>query len=223
MLESSLRMVRYALVLASGSPRRRELLGLFDIPFKTRPADIDETQNADETPLDYVWRLARQKGSAVAANNSDLPVLSADTIVEFEGSVWGKPVDLSDARRTLSALKGKTHRVYTAISLLDPAHNLELERMVKSEVHMRDYSDQELQAYLDLGDWRDKAGGYAIQHAGFHPCQGYTGSYSNIMGLPLCETAELLRQAGFAIPVELKERAEAELGVLLDCEEGGNA
>lgn len=222
MLESSLRMARYALILASGSPRRRELLGLFDIPFKTQPADIDETQNPAETPQTYVWRLARQKGLAVAVG-SDLPVLSADTIVEFEGSVWGKPADLSAARRTLNTLKARTHRVYTAISLLDPAHNLELERMVRSEVHMRDYSDAELQTYLDSGDWRDKAGGYAIQHAGFHPCQGYVGSYSNIMGLPLCETAELLRQAGFAIPVEFKERAEAELGVPLACEEGGNA
>lgn len=212
MLESSLSMAHCALILASGSPRRRELLGLFDIPFAVQPADIDETQNADESPRDYVCRLAHEKGQAIA-QASNLAVLSADTIVEFEGQVWGKPEDKQDAERILVKLRGRTHRVYTAVSLIDHSTGLNLERLVESEVLMRDYSESELQTYLDSGNWHDKAGGYAIQDSQFQPCEGYCGSYTNIMGLPVHDVAEMLSQAGFNIREDLPERIEDSLGI----------
>jgi septum formation protein len=212
MLESSFNMAHCALILASGSPRRRELLGLFDIPFAVQPADIDETQNPGETPRDYVWRLAREKGQAIA-QASNLPVLSADTIVEFEGQVWGKPLDRQDAERILGILRGRMHRVYTAISLIDYSTGLGLERLVESDVFMRDYSKSELQTYLDSGNWYDKAGGYAIQDSQFQPCEAYGGSYTNIMGLPVHAVTEMLAQAGFEIREDLLTHIEDSLGI----------
>jgi len=205
-------MAQWELILASGSPRRKELLGYFDIPFLVQPADIDETQTPEEAPRDYVWRLAREKGQVIS-QQSLLPVLSADTTVEFEGQILGKPVDIQDARRMLVMLCGRTHHVYTAISMIDPTTGLDLERLVESEVTMRSYSDAELQTYLDSGNWHDKAGGYAIQDSQFQPCAGYFGSYTNIMGLPIKEVAEMLREAGFVIREDLPGSLENSLNI----------
>lgn len=212
MLESPVNMANYALILASGSPRRKELLGLFGIPFAVQPADIDETQNPGENPRDYVWRLAREKGQAIA-QTCNLPVLSADTIVEYESQILGKPADKKDAERILGILRGRTHRVYTAISLIDYSTGLDLERLVESDVLMRDYSNFELQNYLDSGNWHDKAGSYAIQDSLFHPCEAFGGSYTNIMGLPVYAVTEMLAQARFELPEDLPERIENSLGV----------
>ena len=211
MLESSFSMAHCALILASGSPRRKELLGLFDIPFVVQPANIDESQKPGEIPTKYVQRLAREKGMKVA-QTSQLPVLSADTIVEFEGQLLGKPDDQQDAERILRLLRGRTHRVFTAISLIDPSNNLNLERLVESDVLMRDYSETELQTYLDSANWHDKAGGYAIQDPDFNPCESYTGSYTNIMGLPVEALMPMLVEAGFTLRENLSEYIEDALG-----------
>ena len=212
MLESSFSMAHCALILASGSPRRKELLGFFDIPFTVQPADIDETQVPGETPRDYVWRLAREKGQAIA-QISHLPVLSADTTVEFEGQVLGKPIDKQDAERILKILRSQTHRVFSAVSLVDYSTGLDLERLVESEVLMRNYSESELRTYLDSGNWHDKAGGYAIQDSQFRPCSAYGGSYTNIMGLPVRDVADMLTEAGFIIREDLEDRIEETLGI----------
>lgn len=211
MLESSFSMAQCALILASGSPRRKELLGLFDIPFVVQPADIDETQIPGETPQEYVRRLAQEKGYVIA-RKSNLPVLSADTIVEFEGQILGKPENRQDADRILQLLRGRSHRVFTAISLMHYSNGQRIERLVESDVLMRDYSENELQTYLDSGNWQDKAGGYAIQDPDFNPCAGYTGSYTNIMGLPVEALMPMLVEAGFTLRENLSEYIEDALG-----------
>jgi MAF protein len=139
-------------------------------------------------------------------------VLSADTIVEFEGQILGKPADRQDAERILEMLRGRRHRVYTAISLIDYSTSSNLERLVESDVLMRDYSETELLSYLDSGNWHDKAGAYAIQDPNFAPCESYEGSYTNIMGLPVEEVAQMLIEAGFDIRENLLQRVEDSLG-----------
>ena len=198
MIKSAFNMNDKKLILASGSPRRNELLRLLGIPFSKRPADIDESKHESESPKQYVERMAREKGEAVEALADEL-VLSADTIVDLEGLVLGKPVDQEDARRILKLMRGKVHRVHTALSLNFGEENTVACEVCLTEVTMRDYSNEEIEAYLARGDYRDKAGGYAIQDSQFHPVAKIEGCYANVMGLPLCHVYRLLRQAGLSM------------------------
>ncbi|MCP1454236.1 Maf family protein [Pseudomonas kilonensis] len=185
------------LYLASGSPRRRELLTQIGVPFTAIGADIDETPLDHETPSAYVERLARGKAEAgrrALDAGMDGCVLGADTAVVLEGRILGKPVDQADSMTTLLSLSGREHEVLTAIAILD-GQRCE-SRVVRTLVRFRSITEQEAAAYWASGEPRDKAGGYGIQGLGAVFVAGLEGSYSAVVGLPLCETAELLGHFG---------------------------
>ena len=185
------------LFLASGSPRRRELLTQIGVAFSVIGADIDETPLPDESPAAYVERLARGKAQAGRARlnaNAQACVLGADTAVVLDGKILGKPLDEADALAMLMSLSGQEHEVLTAIALLD-GERCE-SRVVRSLVRFRPINAAEASAYWASGEPRDKAGGYGIQGLGAVFVSSLTGSYSAVVGLPLCETAELLGHFG---------------------------
>ena len=187
------------LYLASGSPRRRELLTQIAVPFLTQIAPIDENALPGESPIAYVERLARAKaqaGLAALAETADVVVLGADTAVVLDGRILGKPVDRDDALATLNALSGRSHQVLTAVALVS-RERLE-SRVVTSQVTFRPLSQAEIEAYWASGEPQDKAGCYGIQGLAAVFVRQLLGSYSAVVGLPLCETAALL--AEFAIP-----------------------
>jgi septum formation protein len=185
------------LYLASGSPRRRELLTQVGVQFSAISADIDETPLPDESPSAYVERLARGKAEAGRRSVvSDHPfcVLGADTAVVLDGKILGKPVDEADACAMLMMLSGNEHEVLTAFAVLE-GERCE-SRVVRSRVHFRTISRNEAAAYWASGEPRDKAGGYGIQGLGAVFVAGLEGSYSAVVGLPLCETCEVLGHFG---------------------------
>lgn len=182
------------LILGSGSPRRRELLAQLGLsPDETRHPDIDETPRDGERPRGYCRRMASEKAAALAAGPGEV-VLCADTTVALGRRILGKPEDPDEARAFLGLLSGRRHRVYTAVAV-KTAERLWLRDNVTT-VRMKRLSAREVEGYVATGDWRGKAGGYAIQGpaASFIPWIG--GSYSGVMGLPLAETAALLEAAG---------------------------
>lgn len=185
------------LCLASQSPRRRELLAQIGVAHLSGAADIDETVLPGERAEDYVLRLACAKASAVLARGARLPVLAADTAVVVDGIICGKPRDRADGLAMLARLSGRTHRVLTAVALARPAGVTS--RLSVSEVRLRPLTPAECAAYWDTGEPLDKAGGYAIQGRGGLFIEHLAGSYSGVMGLPLFETAELLRAAGIVL------------------------
>ena len=180
--------------LASVSPRRRELLAQIGVPHTVVGADIDESVRPGEAPRDYVLRMARQKALTVRERGEVLPVLAADTTVVLDNTIYGKPRDRGDGMAMLGRLSGRTHEVLTAVALAD--RNEVTVRLSVSTVRFRGLSTEECAAYWDTGEPRDKAGGYAIQGAAAVFIESLSGSYSGVMGLPLFETAELLRAAG---------------------------
>jgi septum formation protein len=180
--------------LASMSPRRRELLAQIGVPHLVVAAHVDESLLAQESPADYVARLARLKAVTVRQRGQELPVLAADTTVVLHGTVFGKPAHRAEGLAMLAALAGRTHQVLTAVALAS-ARGIEV-RVSASQVAFRAISPEEAQAYWDTGEPRDKAGGYAIQGYGAVFVAALSGSYSGVMGLPLFETAALLREAG---------------------------
>lgn len=185
------------LYLASGSPRRRELLAQIGVPFSAISADIDETPFKHESPSAYVERLARGKaeaGRGTVVSDEKFCVLGADTTVVLNGKILGKPVEEADACAMLMLLAGQEHEVLTAIAVLD-GERCE-SRVVRSLVRFRDISREEAAAYWASGEPRDKAGGYGIQGLGAVFVAGLNGSYSAVVGLPLCETCELLGHFG---------------------------
>ena len=188
------------LFLASGSPRRRELLTQIGVPFQVVSASIDETPLPDECPAAYVERLARAKARAGrehllgASVSAPFCVLGADTAVVLDDQILGKPVDEADALSMLMALSGREHEVLTAIAIL-AAERCET-RVVRSRVSIRTISQQEAAQNWARGEPQDKAGGYAIQGLAAVFVAGLNGSYSGVVGLPVCETAELLGQFG---------------------------
>ncbi|GLO28633.1 MULTISPECIES: Maf family protein [Pseudomonas] len=185
------------LYLASGSPRRRELLAQIGVPFSVVSAPIDETPLPDESAPAYVERLARAKAAAgLACLEGPAVVLGADTAVVLDGRILGKPENREDALAMLADLSGREHQVLTAVALSDGqrVHSL----CVTSKVRFRAISAEEAQRYWASGEPADKAGGYAIQGLGAVFVTGLSGSYSAVVGLPLSETAELLGQFGIA-------------------------
>jgi septum formation protein len=188
------------LFLASGSPRRRELLTQIGVPFSTLSADIDETPLHDEAPAAYVERLARGKADAgllSLANDPAYPtacVLGADTAVVLDGLILGKPLDEADSQAMLAMLSNREHEVLTAVAVVDELRSET--RVVRSRVRFRAISPHEAQAYWASGEPRDKAGSYGIQGLGAVFVESLSGSYSAVVGLPLCETAEILQRFG---------------------------
>jgi septum formation protein len=204
-------------ILASSSPRRRDLLTGMGIPFSIIKPEVDESLQPGEPLLDYVQRLSREKAARVVASLSGAAtVLAADTVVilaadtmgiDPAGELLGKPADAGEARVMLRKLRGRVHQVYTALTLLvhppeggPPAQTA----LTRTDVTMRDYTDAEIEAYIASGDPFDKAGAYAIQHEGFHPVARIEGSYSNVVGLPTETLEQMLAQAGIGYHQSLK-------------------
>jgi septum formation protein len=188
------------LVLASQSPRRRELLAGLGFELDVRPANADETQRADESPAEYVLRVARDKARAVPGD----VVLGADTAVVVRGTVLGKPTDAADARRMLRILSGEAHEVLTGVCVRRNAGALgvELDTVVTTEVRFARLTSAQIEWYVSTGEPLDKAGAYALQGAGGVFVEAVEGSVSNVIGLPLGETLQLLRRAGLPLPWE---------------------
>ena len=187
------------LYLASASPRRRELLTQIGVAYCLLPVDIDETPVPGEAAAGYVQRLAREKALAAQARldrSQSFCVLGADTTVVLDGRILGKPADRAEGLAMLAALSGKTHQVLTAVALAAD-ERCEV-RLVESRVTFRAISCEEAERYWASGEPADKAGGYAIQGLGAVFVRELQGSYSAVVGLPLCETAELL--SAFGVP-----------------------
>jgi septum formation protein len=179
-------------VLASGSPRRQQLLGLLGIEFTVVEPDIDESPQPGETPLDLVGRLAVAKAASVAAARPGAVVIGADTAVAVGGEIFGKPIDADDARRMLKALSGRTHVVHTGVAV---AANGEVATAnTSSDVTFTVLADADIAWYLATGEPFDKAGAYALQGAGGVFVTTVSGSVSGVLGLPLHETAALLHR-----------------------------
>ena len=189
------------LVLASASPRRRDLLSRLGPPFEVDPADVDEDLH-DAPPVRLARRLATAKARAVAARRPDATILAADTIVAYHAipfGKFGKPVDADEARAMLEFLSGRTHRVITAVAVLPPGRRRPLIDHAVTSVTMRRLNGQEIAASIARGDPFDKAGAYAIQDELLAPVATYDGCYCNVMGLPLWMSARLLGRAGLDI------------------------
>lgn len=183
-------------LLASASPRRQELLKTFAFPFSIKPVDADESLMPGEDSREAVSRLAALKADTALAQIDDAWVLAADTLVGKEKEIFSKPLDRNDAANMLRRLSGDWHHVDTAIVLANKATRYA--RTVRTRVHFRDITDQELEHYLDLGEYTDKAGSYGIQGAAAIFVDRIEGSYSNVVGLPLAELGDVLTHAGIA-------------------------
>jgi septum formation protein len=181
------------LVLASGSPRRRDLLTQIGLTFDVLPANIDETQHADEAPADYVQRLALEKARTVVALHPHATVLAADTTVVLNGAVLNKPRDLHEAESMLLALAAQSHEVHTGLAVVNAAH--QLVHLETTRVFFTAIPEPELTHYLATGDSLDKAGAYGIQGYAARWVHRIEGDYFNVMGLPLAATVRLLAQA----------------------------
>ncbi|HEY8034070.1 MAG TPA: Maf family protein [Methylobacter sp.] len=185
------------IILASASPRRKELLDQIKVAYRVHPVDLDETPLPNESPLDYVQRLAAEKSAAcVAQMGADLPVLAADTAVVLGDLIMGKPKDRDDALAMLRQLSGKMHRVYSAISLRGREHG---QAVSITEVTFRPLTEREMEAYWQSGEPVDKAGSYAIQGLGGVFVASINGSFSGVVGLPLFETSKLLSRQGIEL------------------------
>ncbi len=192
------------LLLASSSPRRREILGRLGVPFRIAPADLDEDGFAaafQGSFPDLVEALAVEKARAVAAKEPDFAglILASDTTVILEGEMLSKPVDSAEAERMLRRLRGRAHRVATGVALYDGRDGVMISGQRSTVVWMRNYSDEEIAAYAATGDPLDKAGAYAVQHELFHPVERVEGCYLTVVGLPLCLVTRLLRERGVTI------------------------
>jgi septum formation protein len=185
------------LILASNSPRRRELLKLLGLSFEVLPVETDERPLAGEPPQEYVLRLAEAKARTAAQVHAAPGIyLGADTTVFLDGQVLGKPQDAEEARRMLRQLRGRVHQVFTGLAVFDPERATCQKTYAVTDVPMRAYSDEEIEAYVASGDPLDKAGAYAIQHPWFRPVDALEGCFANVMGLPLCHLVGLLQAAG---------------------------
>lgn len=227
------------LVLASNSPRRRHLLSLSGWEFSVLPVQVDEQVNPAERPENYVLRLARDKARA-ATRSLELPqppdtlIIAADTAVanevnvvegdneanpgnfptpssSFEFDILGKPTDEEEARSMLRQLRGRTHKVYSALAVLRVEDGSMLDELIVTDVPMRNYSDEEIMVYVSTGDPFDKAGGYAIQNADFAPVQNLQGCYANVMGLPLCHLSRLISSFDMYPPADIAAACQMSL------------
>ncbi|ADP83149.1 Maf family protein [Pseudofrankia inefficax] len=187
------------IVLASGSPRRRELLAAMGIPFEVLTSDVDETVAGHDGPADFALQLARRKAQAVAGRVTDALVIGGDTVVELDGTIFGKPADEAAAFATLGRLSGRAHRVVTGLAVLDTATGVLRQEAATSTVRMRAFADDEIRAYVASGEPFDKAGAYAVQGLGGRLVAAVDGDLDNVIGLPTRTLRRLL--AGFGVEV----------------------
>ena len=204
------------LVLASNSPRRRQLIALTGWDFIVSVADVDESQRENESPANYVLRLAETKARAVNADANQI-ILAADTAVVDGSDILGKPKDDADAVLMLTRLRGHTHQVYTGVALLRMSDGLLFKDLCITDVPMRAYSDEEIRDYVATGDPLDKAGAYAIQHSQFSPVASMDGCYASVMGLPLCHVVRMMQKMDVApnadVPVNCQRLLDYECPV----------
>lgn len=181
------------ILLASNSPRRRQLLALGGWEFRIVPADINEDPFPGEDPKEYVRRLAQGKAREVAsaAAPGEL-IVAADTTVADGRQILGKPEDAAEARHVLKQLRAHIHQVYSAVAVYNPETDKMVIELADTDVPMRDYGDDEIEAYIETGDPFDKAGSYAIQHPEFKPVNSLSGCRANVVGLPLCHLSRTL-------------------------------
>lgn len=185
------------ILLASNSPRRRELFTWTGWPFNVVSVAVDETPLLGEKPENYVCRLAEIKARAANTNiDAETLIIAADTTVAFEGCIMGKPVSPDDARRMLQTLKGRVHQVLTGLAVIQTGKNDLMIHLCTSRVSLRHYTDKEIETYIASGDPLDKAGSYAIQHKGFHPVVAFEDCYANVVGFPLCQLARIIKLFG---------------------------
>lgn len=191
------------IILASTSPRRRELLARLSVPFELASPDVPETPIVGESPSAMVQRLCRAKALASSYDFSGAVVIAADTVVVLEGQILVKPEDAADAVRMLVAMRNRAHQVLSGVTVVSP--EAEDSTIVETVVWMRDYTDEEIERYVRSGDPFDKAGAYAIQNADFHPVARLEGCPTSVMGFPLCQVDRILRWLGlirYATPVQ---------------------
>lgn len=191
------------LILASTSPRRRELIKLFGLDFEFASVEVDETPRVGESARELVERLSREKAEQASRAYRDAVVIAADTDVAVDGEILGKPTDLRDAERMLKQLRGREHFVFTGLCAINGTR--QWTQIVQTTVSMRDYSDEEIERYIATGNPLDKAAAYAIQHYDFRPVEKIEGCYANVMGLPLCHVYLALRE--FGVTVDEPDRA----------------
>ena len=184
------------IILASASPRRVELLASAGVEFEVHPGDIPEEVLPGETPEDHVVRLAREKALNVAEKTAGRFFIGADTVVVCDGEIMGKPKDSADAERMLRKLSGVPHEVITGFAVYDRERSDAVSAAVTTRVFFKQLRDEEIHAYIATGCPFDKAGAYAIQGGAAHMVQRIDGSYTNVVGLPLCEVIEALRTVG---------------------------
>lgn len=184
------------IILASSSPRRRELLSGCGLAFEILSPDIDEQSQEGEAPKDLVERLAQEKGCCISEKHQDAWVIAADTIVVQDGKILGKPVDRNDAAQMLDSLQGRWHRVWGGVAILNQRRGVRQVSSYESSVFMQALTANEIQSYIDTGEPMDKAGSYAIQGIGAALIGEVKGSYTNIVGLNLPAVVEQLKRLG---------------------------
>ena len=198
------------IILASGSPRRRELFGLLGLPFVVRSADVDETPRSGESPQMLVARLSGTKAAVARSDlvqSDEFPgrvlVVAADTVVVLDEEILGKPEDAAHAAHMLQRLRGRSHQVCSAVAVVEAASGRATVRINTTDVWMRDFADAEMEAYINSGDPLDKAGAYAIQHAGFRPVDRIEGCFTGVVGLPLKSLVKGLADFEVVPPVDV--------------------
>lgn len=190
------------LILASASPRRRELLASVRLTFEVEASSVEELQRQGEAPETYVRRLAEDKAREVASRHPDAWVIAADTIVFIDGAILEKPRDHEDAVRMLSRIAGRVHEVFTGLTLTNGATDRSYTTVVTTRVKMLNLSPDEIEWYASTGEPMDKAGAYAVQGIGAMFIQSIDGSYTNVVGLPLAELFEMMKTAGLRVKGE---------------------
>ena len=204
-------MLNQKLMLASGSPRRKELLSWLDLPFETCSVDIDESPLNGEEPDLYVLRLSSLKAKEASRKNPGYCVLGSDTTVADGKLILGKPENPEQAVQMLESLRGRSHQVYTAVSFIDRSSNRKESILCCSKVPMREYSEEEIKTYVASGDPLDKAGAYGIQNRDFHPVENFSGCFANVMGLPICHLLRLFLSWGILVEKDISALCKTHL------------
>ena len=194
--------MKYKIVLASSSPRRKELLGKTGIEFEVVIPYADESLTGDETPEEFALRISAEKASSVSRNlDNGSVVIGADTIVVVNGEILGKPSGKEEAAVMLQKISGKEHNVYTAFSIVEPKQKVLHSEIVRTGVSIKRLAAHEIEGYIKTGEPMDKAGAYGIQGIGAFMVRGIEGSYTNVVGLPVVELLEALKKLGIVEPV----------------------